>query len=706
MAEQTVPSRPSYEDGRRLPRHDSTPSTAGSGHPPPYGPGPNSGGAGLGASRWVGPDGLVPVDHRTPPLPDLSDDRDRHDSATPTAPSRRRALLAMGGAAAVIAGGSATFAAVRKHSASPETASATFNDGGAGAGSDTLATQASAGTQASVATQASAGTQAGQAATQAGTAAVTGGGMDTKPVHGYADQNESYMGSKAGAAVKANTPTSGKTFASPAAAAAGTKVTVKTVLAKDPIRHLANRTTFGATPALLAHIRAKGINAWLAEQLQPTKIAPTPAERKLSELRTLAMTPQQVKAQRTALDKIGIKSDLEVIEAAVARQIWSDRQLFEVMVDFWNDFLHVGPYYDDAEYSRPGFDRDVIRKYALDNYPDMFVAAQRHPALLRYLNQDQSSKYAINENLARENLELFTVGVNGGYTENDVRQAARLQTGRGIQDIEYIYRPEQHYVGRVKIMGFSHPNSTAAGGEKAADEYFRYLAMHPSTARYIAQSLALRFVSDTPPKSLVDALAKTYLQHKGNIKPVLMTLFSRSEFWGSVGQKVRRPMEYLVATFRVLGVSPQTPAGYTKGAPRTPFGDGLRQIREKMEELGQFPTGMPTPNGYPDVFVAWTAAGSMIDGWNEATKIINGDYQMFTDLRPEQLVGAKPPATAGAYLDTLAKRLVHQALPAHQKNLVLGIAGATADTKVDARFNGAITAVARALLASPYHHLR
>jgi hypothetical protein len=256
-------------------------------------------------------------------------------------------------------------------------------------------------------------------------------------------------------------------------------------------------------------------------------------------------------------------------------------------------------------------------------------------------------------------------------------------------------------------MGFRATNNSAAGGEALAEQYFRYLALHPSTARYIAQSLATKFVSDTPPKSIVDRLAKSYTASKGAIRPVLMTLFSSSEFWAAVGQKVRRPMEYLIATYRALGVSPMTPANFQQGdQTRTPFANGLRQIRNKMEELGQFPTGQPTPNGYPDVFVAWTSAGTMINGWNEATDIINGNRRMFTYVRPERLVGAKPSTTAGAYLDALSKRLVAQTLSAKERTAILGIAGLRPTSKVDATMNGAVVAVARTLLASPQHHLR
>jgi uncharacterized protein (DUF1800 family) len=377
------------------------------------------------------------------------------------------------------------------------------------------------------------------------------------------------------------------------------------------------------------------------------------------------------------------------------------------MVDFFNDFLHVAAFGDGMDLMRASFDRDVIRKYALDNYPDMLVAANYHPALLRYLDQEQSSRTRVNENLARENIELYSVGVDGGYTEKDVRQAALLQTGRGIREDQYVYRPDQHYVGPVKIMGFSHPNATAEGGEAAVDAYLRYLALHPSTARYLATNLATRLVSDTPPKSLVERVAQSYLKNKGQLKPMLITLLSSSEFWGSVGQKVRRPMEYVVATYRVLGVQADTPAGFSTGnANVSPLLEGLRQIRRKMQELGQFPTGQPTPNGYPDVFAAWTSAGTMVSSWNEALRVIEGGRKMFTYVAPERLLGTTPPATAGEYVQALAKRLIHQTLNPRQRDLVLAVAGVTAGTRVDASFNGAISAVARTLLASPQHHLR
>jgi uncharacterized protein (DUF1800 family) len=254
-------------------------------------------------------------------------------------------------------------------------------------------------------------------------------------------------------------PESAGIMGSPDEAAAAATV-VPSPLGSDPVLHLVSRLTFGARPSLVAEVRRIGIGAWIAAQLAPETIDDSALDAKLAELTTLTKSIAELRADREANNERRIRPGREWAEATIARQIWSKRQLFEVMVDFWNDFLHVAADMDGGETIRGPFDRDVIRRYALDNYPDMFVAANRHPALLRYLDQDKSRKNAINENLARENLELYSVGVNGGYTEEDVRAAAILQTGHSIRDDEYVYRTDQHITGSVRIMGFKHPNST------------------------------------------------------------------------------------------------------------------------------------------------------------------------------------------------------------------------------------------------------
>jgi uncharacterized protein (DUF1800 family) len=516
------------------------------------------------------------------------------------------------------------------------------------------------------------------------------------------------MGSEAGLGVMKNTPNNGVMYGSPSEAAANTIVTASTVLSKDPVRHLASRLTFGPTSKVIGEIKAMGIDAWINKQLNPGSIPLTKGEQKLeAEMTGYKLAPADLRARREELEAAGIRADQDNVRYALGKMIFSDRQLYEMMVDFWNDHLHVAAFGDNQNYYRAAFDRDVVRRHALGSYTDMFLAANRHPSLLQYLDQNESSKNRINENLARENLELYTVGVNGGYTEIDVRQAAVLQTGRTIRNDAYAYDAGRHATGAIKIMGFRHANATAEGGEAVQEQYFRYIAGHPSTARYIATQLATRFVSDVPPKSLIDRMAKAYLDNKTKIAPVLMVMLRSSEFWGAVGQKVRRPMEYIAATYRTLGVLPDATAGFTTNNRRGAFYQGLSGIRDKLEQMGQFPMGQATPNGYPDVFPAWTSAGGMINGWNEAVDAIEGKRREFSYVAPNQLV-SKPPATAGAYLDALSTRLVHQTFTAKEKDAILKVAGAnvTSGTRVDANFNGAIVAIVRTILASPQHHLR
>ncbi|UWZ54926.1 DUF1800 domain-containing protein [Dactylosporangium aurantiacum] len=526
----------------------------------------------------------------------------------------------------------------------------------------------------------------------------------------YVDQNQSLMNGQAGLGIRKNTPTTGNSFGTPADAAKNAKVTAKTVLpTKDPVRHLATRLTFGPNSKTIADINKLGINGWIAKQLKPETIPLTRGEQKAdAELVTWAMSYEQLKAQREDLDKKGIQADEQNVRYAIAKQLFSDRQLFEMMVDFFGDYFHVAAFHEGNELTRASFERDVIRKHALGNYVDMFIAGNKHSALLKYLDQDESTKDAINENLARENLELYTVGAFNGYTETDVRQAAMLQTGRSVRDNQYVYRPEQHYVGPIKIMGFTHANPTAEGGEAVQEAYFRYLALHPNTARYMAQNLATRFVSDVPPKSLVDAMAKTYLDKKSNIPAVLMTMLSRTEFWASVGQKVRRPGEYLVATYRALEIGAEAPAGFTSNNTNvSPMVQGLGDIKRKLEEFGHAPMELPTPNGYPDVYVAWTSAGTMVNQWNDAYTAITGGRRQFTWQKPEAII-ANPPATAGAYLDALTKKLINVTLDNDRRLAILHIVSPTmtASTPVDATFNGAIASVIRAIFATPHHHLR
>jgi uncharacterized protein (DUF1800 family) len=492
-------------------------------------------------------------------------------------------------------------------------------------------------------------------------------------------------------------------FATASEAAANTEVTTPTILALDrPALHLLRRVTFGPTQALVDEVEAKGIDAWIAEQTNPMAIQDDVADVVWGLFPMASMNAEQIygaqpRSEWHAMHAYG--------QATVGRQIWSQRQLYEVMVDFWGDHLHVTIPSDTVWDVGNSYYNDVIRGHALGSFSDMLLAAGRHPGMLRYLNNNKSMKESVNENFGRELLELHTVGVGSGYTEDDVRNSAYILTGRTVAgegdmmmggEGQFVYDPQMHWTGAVRVLDFQHANPSAEGGLEVGDEYLRYLASHPATAQTIARKLAVRFVSDNPPQSLVDRLATTYLDNGTAIKPVLDIMFRSREFWASVGAKTRRPLENFVATARVLDVQP--------GGNSVEAVEGLYWA---TGDLGHTPLAWRSPNGYPDVQAAWRSASGMLATWNRHRAMVGGWYDGLTFQEPAALVGGRPSATAGEYLDSMCERLCFQRFrPEHRDVLLLFLEApadaATAQTELESRA-GPLAAL---VLDSPYFSLR
>ncbi len=210
----------------------------------------------------------------------------------------------------------------------------------------------------------------------------------------------------------------------------------------------------------------------------------------------------------------------------LGRQVFGSRQLFEVVVDVFANHLHVATPSDRGWDVAPQYAISVIRRHAFGKFSDMLQAAMRHPAMLRFLDNDASTRDSVNENLGRELLELHTVGVSSGYTEKDVRASAYVLSGRGATpEGKFEYVADKHRTGRVKVLGWSASNGSAKGGLATGDRYLDYLAKHPATARTIARKLVVRFVDDSPPAGLVNHLAEVYLKNNTAILPVLTALF-------------------------------------------------------------------------------------------------------------------------------------------------------------------------------------
>ena len=417
--------------------------------------------------------------------------------------------------------------------------------------------------------------------------------------------------------------------------------------ATDPVLHLLRRATFGATPALAASVRASGTASWLSAQLAPRTIADPVVDELMTRWPGRAWRPAEVRAKLTPAERWDFMYG--TVERQMARALWSRRQLFEVVVDFWTNHLVVPCPHPEVHESAHLYQQEVIRQHALGRYADLLPAAVRHPALLRVLDLANSTRLRPNENHARELLELHSVGV-GQHTEADVRGAARALTGLGVDPDtgEYRYRAADHWVGPVAVLGWSHPNPSPEGGEQVALSLLTYLARHPATARRIATKLAVRFVADAPPATLVEKLAAVYLAEDTAITPVLRALFTSTEFAAAAGQKIRTPYEDAMATLRLVRVKPE-PSGTA----------GLHALIWPVRQLGQLPMGWQAPNGYPDVGAAWATTSATLRRWNFHVGAVAGwSAGLLPRLAPRALLPRTLPATYGGLVDALARRFL------------------------------------------------
>jgi len=510
----------------------------------------------------------------------------------------------------------------------------------------------------------------------------------------FANRDESYAkGDERGGTgrVKPASTNSGQ-LSTAAAAAKQAKPVLKTPLSDSPALHLASRFTFGPTPQVIASIAKAGLDGWIATQMAPTST--TVAGALGDDFPLLAMSAKQVMDSRGENNRNAAREQLR--QATLAMQMWSPWQLQEVMVDFWSNHFNVPIEGDGLGATRHVLDAK-IRQLALSDFTSLLLMVGRDPAMIEYLNQNESFKGRVNENLAREHLELHSMGVGSGYTESDVRNFAYILTGRTINDDKvFEYDADRHYTGPVRVLGVTYPNASEAGGLALGDTILRRVAMHPATAAFVARKLAVRFVSDVPPPALVTRLAASFTKNKGQIKPLLRTLFTSVEFWASRGQKTLRPAENLVATARALDVKP--------GADTKKALDGLYYAAERM---GHAPLNWPQPNGYPDVARAWESSGNMVRLWDAHRSLTTGGEKGLTYNEPEAFLGAAMPKTYGAAIDALTGRLAGQRFTQAHRAALLTFLGATETTPVASRdLKGMVQHLIPLIFDSVYKSLR
>jgi uncharacterized protein (DUF1800 family) len=417
------------------------------------------------------------------------------------------------------------------------------------------------------------------------------------------------------------------------------------LLPDEQVQHVLTRLAFGARAGDAAAVRAMGIDTWIARQLAPERIEDSRATTLIARYPALTgsradlvgdyaqarQARQQGKTQGNARPPMDVQRAVPELQVSLlTRAVASERQLFEVMVNFWENHFSV--------FAKKGaqerlflveYDRDVIRPNAMGKFRDLLGAVAHSPAMLFYLDNWQSQadsanptlaeirsagrprmrgmlkarpRRGLNENYARELMELHTLGVDGGYTQKDVQEVARALTGWTLalqQGGGFVFRPEAHDAGAKLILG----RKFAAGrGIEEGEEVLDLVARHPSTARFITTKLARHFISDDPPKSVVDRCSQVFTKTEGDIRSTLGCVITGPEFFSRAAyrSKVKTPFQVVASAMRAMDATPdQTP----------------RSV-QTVEQMGQPIFGRQTPDGWPDRADAWMNSGAILNRIN------------------------------------------------------------------------------------------
>lgn len=467
----------------------------------------------------------------------------------------------------------------------------------------------------------------------------------------------------------------------------------KRLPAPEPLALLLGRTSFGIAEGDWNRARSLGFEAYLEEQLAPEGLDDSALDAALArQLRTLTLdVPGLLAYAGNAAQQFLPLSEL--VGATLARQLFSRRQLFEVMVEFWSNHFSVFHLDGPVRFFKTYEDSRVVRAHALGKFRDLLHASARSPAMLYYLDNYANGVGVAQENYARELMELHTLGADGGYTEQDVREVARAFTGwtiNGRASDGFAFAALRHDVGSKSVLGETLP---AGRGIEDGVAVLDKLASHPSTARFIASKLVRRFVADNPPASLVERLAAEFLASDGDIKSLLRMLFNSPEFAASADAKFKRPADYVMSVLRA-------------SAPRV-AGDYFRALSAQLTAMGQVPFQWEPPDGYPDRMDHWLNTTALLKRWNLAFDLIEGRMAPLFQVDETRLAGES--RTPEELVDRLAEHLLHRPLaPEDREMLVAFAAGArpvgTAFTKQEREY--ATTAVAGILLASDYFQYR
>jgi uncharacterized protein (DUF1800 family) len=401
-------------------------------------------------------------------------------------------------------------------------------------------------------------------------------------------------------------------------------------------KHLLNRIAFGPRPGDVQRLQQLGADKYLEQQLHPDRIDDQATEELLAGLPSIRMNTPEIMSKYPAPQqlarRLGLKAGdpgarrqvqemlrdngmsppqqlLQELQAQkIIRAVHGQRQLQEVMTDFW--FNHFNIYWNKNadRWLTTGFEMHTIRPHVFGKFKDLLMATAKSPAMLFYLDNHLSSSIkGINENYGRELMELHTLGVDGGYTQRDVQEVARAFTGWSIDrpqiSGQFMFRPRIHVFGEKIALG----HKIDAGGVRDGEEVIDILARHPSTAHFISTKIVRRFVSDDPPPNLVKHVADVFQKTDGDIREMMSAILTSKEFNApeAAGAKTKTPFEYVASAIRSLD-------GQT---------DGSRQVAQAIGRMGEPLYQCQPPAGYPDCGDHWMSSGAVLERLNFAVAL-------------------------------------------------------------------------------------
>lgn len=436
--------------------------------------------------------------------------------------------------------------------------------------------------------------------------------------------------------------------------------------ARDSALHVLNRLAYGPRPGEVDRVAAMGVMHWIEQQLAPERLPDRVLVTREREFDTLG-------AGQGDAGRMG--------QIALIRAVLSERQLREVMTDFWINHFNVYWAKGADRIYLPAYIEQVIRPRALGRFEDLLIGSAQSPAMLFYLDNWLSAAglppHSPNENYARELLELHTLGVDGGYTQHDVIEVARIFTGwsigRPAQAGRFQFNVHDHDNGAKVVRGTLFPAGGGPGQEEGL-RLLRLLANDPATRRHVSRKLCARFVSDAPPSGCVSTAVAAWGRSRGDIREVLRAIFHSPEFWApaAVRTKVKTPLEFLVSAVRAVGGDPDT-------SPQLAF---------VLTDLGQPLYLEPSPAGYPEEQSQWVTAGALLHRMNAALAIARGNQPGMTvaldgvlplTRDPDSLVNAANRTIFGGILNVRSRDLLRKQLagvhdPVEARALVVGLA--------------------------------